>query len=224
MRRTVQVGWTALAQAVLLLSSFATPSRSAEVQPTYAEHRLCKVTLQPGESISVLSANFDPVDVVQGAAIAVFVGPPGKYAVIIDRPDGPDQIRVTRITSGGPAPDPDPPDPPDPVPPAPDDVSDIMGVGKIAYSQAVATGDKAGAAKLAAVFRDCESRMHQGSLLPVDAQKIVEAQIGSLGGLWPAWLEATMKAVDASIDKHGAGIVPQKNIWREIRLALEAFK
>lgn len=206
------------------------PTRGAVVDPPGPVPRdsFAMVKCTPGSMLGVVGiqngkfvqtrAYFDAT-----AGVLIFNGPPGSY-LVHGNEDG-NMVQLIVEIAGGEIPDPDDDDVVDPDPPGPGpdvDVSNVMGVGKAAYTVARSIGDKAGAAKLAAVYRDCEVKMHQGSLLPVGAEALAEQACDAAGGKWPGWFDQTRKVVGTAIDKHGSGMTTQKNIWREIRLALEA--
>ena len=92
-----------------------------EVQPPnpVPPYQLVRVTLDEGERAWVLGQDFLPVEIAKTTTGLVFVGPPGKYAVLAFSATTQDQ-RIVVISGDAPDPDPDPgpdPDPPDPVGP-----------------------------------------------------------------------------------------------------------
>lgn len=217
-----------VAAVFLAVASLPLQARGAEVVPPGPVPRdsFAQVTFAPGDSmlgvVGIRDGQFVQLRAYADnrAGVLIFNGPPGSY--LVHGVENGQMVQLI-VTIGGATPVPPGPTPPGPGPgPAPDNVSNVMGVGHVAYTVARAIGDNAGAARLAAVFGDCALKMHQGTMLPVGADAVARQAVDAAGGKWPDWYAQTMKAAQAALDKHGTGIAIQKNVWREIQLALEA--
>lgn len=135
-------------------------------------HTLVRVTPAAGERVWVLPWSDNPtaVDVVEAKnGDLVFVGPPGRYAVLWLSADGQGQAFVTIGSSPpGPGPAPVPPGPgPSPSPERPD------GFAGEVFDKAASIADKATAGKLAAVCRDVMQAIDRGGVSRDAAAELV---------------------------------------------------
>lgn len=143
-----------------LLAALAAIANGADVLPEYPQHSLVRIKLAPDETVAVLSQDFLPIDLVTlPGELAVFTGPPGRYAVIVSGGQGITGVVVTRIVGQvPPGPNPPGPTPPGPTPPNPD-VPNKYGVGLAAYTAAVAVGKPAEAVTMADIYNSAAARM-----------------------------------------------------------------
>lgn len=231
-------------RALLFLLLLPSVLIAAEIPDTAYEHTLVEVTLSVKETATVKSYRIeDPLGtgLLKDAVIVVetvdtftaldesgmmktcvFTGPPGSYTVDVFGGETPVSKTCT-IVRKGPAPTPvDPVTPPKPVDPVTPDIPatvlNQLGVGGVAYTQAVVLNDKATASRLASLMKTMETYLHQGRKLPADA-KLAIADVPANWKPWATAVQAKINQVAMGRD-NGTSIIAYKNYIHEIQSAL----
>jgi len=166
------------------------------------EHRLVRVTLEDGERATVFAEGLFPVDSERSYGGLVFTGPPGRYAVVVIRPD---DIQTLFVNIGKSPNPPNPPDPPGPNPPDPPVPPD--GFATVVAQKVREINDPTSQAKLRgiveALIRDIESQ----KFTPPRAiyTEFAAKTTGSMPPAWDAfgtWLSQELRS--RGQDKAGA--------------------
>jgi hypothetical protein len=182
-----------------------------------------------GERVWVLKSDFSGVEIVQAKdGSIVFVGPPGKYAVLGWTEDSQSQalVVIDGKTPEPPGPDPPGPDPPGPDPPGPDpptpDPSNVLnefGIGAKAYVAAVKVKRPTEARQLATAYSHAMARV-PSHWTPALAEAYVRSEREKLGAAWSAWETEVEAAMEEAIKKHGSGGYRYRDYFKEISAAL----
>lgn len=192
---------TLIAWLVVATASWAATPPASPVPP----YTLVRVKLEPGEKATVLADGFMPVEVVRAESEIVWTGPPGRYGVLVITESGIEAFPVVIQGSAPPRPNPGPNPGPDPEPPpGPVDVPNEMGVGQVAYDNAI-VADQAGiknliniyesaGSKLAGLSSDNEVALIERATDWVDEQTHSRVQMSK----WWRWADLTGNAMKAS--------------------------
>lgn len=168
----------------------------------------------------------------------IWNGPPGQYVVYgVEEVNGQQQQFQEFVTIAGgvepdpvPPPNPDPPDPdpdppnpdPEPLPPLPPGTENLYGIAEPAFRIAMHTGTVADVGRLAEQYARAARYLHEQRLTPAGAQKQLREVRQQLSGDWSEWEAGVEKAVQAAIDKYGAGQLAWRDYCREIAGGLTA--
>lgn len=204
----------------------AFPCSAADAPQRVERDRLVRVRLAPEERAFIFGEGFTPVEIEPVASGLVFVGPPGRYAILVFGPASQQQLFVEIVDPSKPGPivPPRPPEPPPgpPIPP-PDptpSVQNSYGVGLPAYENALKLALADECRQLSVAFSEAANDLHTGRL-PADVKAKLDAVIDSLSPRWRSeWLPPVSAAVTAANAKYGTGLVARKSIYLEVSLAL----
>lgn len=147
-------------------------------------YTLVHVKLDQGERAFILASDFSPVEVANTSDGLVFVGPPGRYAVMAFTADSQAQRVVEIGDAPGPPPDPDPgPDPPDP---APDTIESQIHEMVLKH---VPAASQSKSAALGAVYKSVADRIGNDLWTPAEIRKATsDASTTALSGHVDAWM------------------------------------
>ena len=197
-------------------------SMGASAPEKVGEYSLVRVTLDAGESAAVFADGLSPVDSAQTSGGLVFVGPPGRYAILVFK-DGMIQPPLfVQIVKGNPGPTPGPTPGPDPVDPV-DPVVIPEGVAGDVYREAIKIGDPAGAAKLGENYEKIASMIAAGAYNSSGLQQCKLDLISMNKGLGAKWKPFGLW-LGAETNKRAQTLDNARTFFEQVSIGLGAIK